>query len=258
VTGPGTLATKVRRRGRLALARTAEALLERRYGVESARHDTLAELGIEAADRRWHHPSDWISVRRALARLAPTPEDVFVDFGSGRGRAVLLAAGFPFRRVVGVELSDRLTAVARENLRRYRGRIRCAEVEFVTADATEYEIPDDLTVAYLYAPFGGDVFAAWLRNLLASLDRTPRVLRLVFNYPSEHNRLIASGRAEVLSVGPRSWPARREALDDVIVTYLLLPEGGRARLAGRVPEPDATVDRAPGWRGTYDPGFHFG
>jgi hypothetical protein len=249
---------KAWRHARWELGRAVDALLERRHGVETARHDTLEEIGVDASAGRWHHPSDWVSVRRAIAGLDPGPEDVFADFGSGRGRAVLVAAGFPFKRVIGVELSDRLTDVAQENVRRYRGPRACGAVELVTANALAYEIPDDLTVAYLYAPFDGEVFDGWLANVLASLDRRPRTFRVVYNYPNEHNRLMATGRAEPLSVAPRSWPARREAPDDVIVTYLLLPEGGRDSLPGPAPLPDATLDRAPAWRGQYDPGFHFG
>jgi hypothetical protein len=94
--------------------------------------------------------------------------------------------------------------------------------------------------------------------VIASLDRRPRVFRVVYNYPNEHDRLLASGRAEPIAVAPRSWPSRPWAKDDVVVTYLLLPEGGRDALPGPAPQPDASLERLPAWRGPYDPGFHFG
>ena len=249
-------AGKVMRRSRLELGRLVERVLELRYSVQSARHDTLEELDLAGPDRNWHHPSDWISVRRALSKLGVSDRDVFLDFGSGRGRAVLIAAGFPFARVVGVELSEELTAIAQENLERYRGPVRAGQVELVSADATEYAVPDDLTVAYFYAPFTGETFARVLSNLLESVDREPRVLRVVYNYPTEHNQLVATGRARVLDVSPRSWPARPEAPDDVIVMYLLLPSAGPDAIPGQAPEVRSSVQRAPEWLGPYEPGFH--
>ena len=52
---------------------------------------------------------------RALAQH-PVERTAFVDIGAGKGRAMLLAAEMPFRRIVGVELHPQLAAVARRNL----------------------------------------------------------------------------------------------------------------------------------------------
>jgi SAM-dependent methyltransferase len=235
---------KIRRRARLTIQRLADRLLERRYGVESSRRVALEDLGLADPDRVWHDPSDWVALRRALARLGVTGDDVFVDFGSGLGRAVFVAAGFPFRRVLGVELSPELTESARRNLERFRGKRRAGEIELVTADALEFPIPKDLTVAYMYSPFKGDLFARVFDRLLA----LGRPLRLVYNYPYEHNRLIDSGRVAVLDVSPRSWPERKDDPADVIVTYLV---GG----AGAPPQPRERLRRKPEWLGRYDPGF---
>ena len=46
----------------------------------------------------------------------------FVDLGSGKGRALLLASDYPFREVIGVELSPKLDRIARDNIARYAGR----------------------------------------------------------------------------------------------------------------------------------------
>ena len=39
----------------------------------------------------------------------------FIDFGSGKGRVLLVAAGFPFKEVIGVEFSRELHEVALKN-----------------------------------------------------------------------------------------------------------------------------------------------
>src|SRR5262249_39527165 len=44
------------------------------------------------------------------------PRFAFVDLGSGKGRILCLAAAYPFRRVIGVEFSRELHAIAKTNL----------------------------------------------------------------------------------------------------------------------------------------------
>src|ERR1700760_2411871 len=43
----------------------------------------------------------------------------FVDIGSGKGRALLLATDYPFRKIVGIELSPELDRIARANVARF-------------------------------------------------------------------------------------------------------------------------------------------
>lgn len=152
------------------------------------------DLGL-AAGLEGYAPSGWFWVRRALRDARITPADVFVDFGSGKGRVVsVVARHYPFGRVVGVEIAPELTAVACENLLRTRRKLRCPDVELVTADATEWPIPDDMTYAYLYNPFRGAVLRRVLSNIVHSLDRNPRPLTLIYANPMDADAVVATGR----------------------------------------------------------------
>ena len=87
--------------------------MELRYGIRTEGDVDLEDLGVAAEHRLGYEGSHWVGVRRALSRLGVTRDDVFADFGSGKGPAVLVAATFPFRRAIGVEISDDLTRSAR-------------------------------------------------------------------------------------------------------------------------------------------------
>lgn len=126
-----------------------------------------------------------MSLRRILPPREVTDHDVFVDFGSGMGRVVLQAARYPFRKVIGVEVSETLHSIARENIDRNRQRLRCPDTELVHADALDYELPDDVTVAFLYNPFRGEIFATVIERLLQSVERNPRPLRIIYVNPIE-------------------------------------------------------------------------
>lgn len=179
-----------------ALKQWAGRYVDRRLGLETAGRIQEDELGYDPAQRRGYEPSHWLALRTALPRAAVTDRDVFVDLGSGKGRVVLQAARrYPFKRVIGVELSDELTEVAAANLRISRDQLRCPHVELVTADASEWMPPDDLTIAYLYNPFRRQTFSRVMERLFEGVDRTGRPLRLIYLRPHEHERLMRTGRA---------------------------------------------------------------
>jgi SAM-dependent methyltransferase len=197
-------------RARIALLEGLTRLLfERRLGIRTDGWIELAELNLPSEHRVHYQPSAWLTLPRALRRGEVAPEDVFIDFGCGMGRVVLEAAlRYRFARVIGVELSPQLADLARRNVERNRGRLRTSRVEIVTADVLAYPIPDDVTVAFFYNPFLGPIFAHVVRGLLASVDRAPRRLRIIYNNPYEEAQLLATGRIRRVSSG-RSFRSRR-------------------------------------------------
>jgi hypothetical protein len=172
-------------------------LFDRRYGFQRDTAVTvpLERFGLAAPERVEYEPSPWFILARILPRSEVAAEDVFLDFGAGMGRAVFQAAKrYAFRRVIGVELVEQFARAARLNVERNLHRLRCRDVEIVSCDVLTYEVPDDVTIAYFNNPFRGDLFAAAVDRLLASVDRRPRRLRIIYRNPVEHDRLLATGR----------------------------------------------------------------
>jgi predicted RNA methylase len=79
----------------------------------------------------------------ALNSLQLQWEDfAFIDLGSGKGRTLLLAAEYPFERVIGVEYCPQLNEVARSNIPKLRLEIRrCRSIEVVTIERNRLRIP---------------------------------------------------------------------------------------------------------------------
>lgn len=162
---------------------------------ETAGHLSLHETGVAHPDSVRYAASPWWILRWLLPTSAVAPSDVFVELGCGKGRVVLDAARrYPFRRVVGVEMSEELSEIARGLVARERDHLRCRDIRIETADAAQFTIPDDMTHAYLYNPFNGATFERVTANIVASLDRAPRTVRLMYLHPADHATLAASGR----------------------------------------------------------------
>jgi predicted RNA methylase len=212
----GRLGRALRRLSRPIYRTLSARLIDRRYGFETWRPVPLTELGIAHEDRVGYEPSDSLVLRRAFRHLEVGPQEVFLDLGSGKGRAILEAARQPFKRIIGVEISPQLNQIAASNLEATRSRLRCQNIELVQSDIVDFRFPDDVTVVYAFNPFGGAVFEAAMRALIASFDRRPRRMYLIYLNPKEHDRLVASGRFRLLTRlwrwGRRPAPMRGHAM----------------------------------------------
>ena len=195
--GLKTVKIVVGSRYRAIESKIGRALFERGDFVDTAPLVHLHEIGLGDEERNHYEASPWLTLPRVLRVREVRPHDVFVEYGCGKGRIVYQAAKrYPFRRVVGVDIAPQLTEVARENIRRNRERLTCQDVEVVTADATEFEPPDDMTHAYFYNPFGGQVFERVIENIVRSLDRHPRTVTIIYCYPFNADVIERTGRFE--------------------------------------------------------------
>jgi hypothetical protein len=174
--------------------RVADSVLDRDLDT-SAR---AAKPEHEHPDRLLYVASPWHVLPRALRYLRVTDQDVFVEFGCGKGRVLHQAAKWPFRRVEGVEISPELAEIARSNLAARADQHRCANIEIVVSDAADFHVPDDLTIGYLFHPFRDATLDAVLRNIIHSLDRRPRRVRLIYVYPLGAEQILATRRFRLL------------------------------------------------------------
>jgi SAM-dependent methyltransferase len=166
----------------------------------------LGELGIERRDYHDYEPSGWLSLRRALRGIEVGPAHTFLDIGCGKGRVLAQAARRPFGRVLGVELSPELAEAARNLLENERGRRRCGAVEIAVADVTTWQVPDDVTVAYVYNALGGAALEAMLDRIAESVSRAPRRLLLLYANPIHEAQVSAHPRFELRERrGARRW-----------------------------------------------------
>jgi SAM-dependent methyltransferase len=133
----------------------------------------------------------------------------FVDLGSGKGRTLLMASEYPFRRIVGVELIAELHRAAEENIRAYHSTTqRCTQIEAVCADACQFVFPDTPLVLYLFNPLPEAGLQRVLRNLEQSLRQSPRPVWIVYHNPALDSILGAS-RALVRAGGTEQYSVFR-------------------------------------------------
>jgi SAM-dependent methyltransferase len=165
----------------------ADVAFDLRHGTDTLKWVPLTDLEIASSNKGF---GVWYQASKArplvkLLRLLNLPKDgAFVDFGSGKGRVLLIAAALGFSCVVGVEFSAELCAIARKNVAAFSRRTRVSSsIEVVESDAAEFQISREQNVFFMYNPFEEIVIEQVLHNLADSVKNFPRPVWLIYNTP---------------------------------------------------------------------------
>lgn len=184
----------------------------RRHGLRTAGRNL--QLYSTQSSLNGYSPTRWRALRELFRNCHIDANDVLLEYGSGKGRAVIWAAAhFPFRRIIGVELNEQFHKEAGANLARWKSRLLCDDILLTCEDATELEIPDDVTILYLFNPFTGDAFQKVVARIQESLVREPRPLVVIYCHPWMHEALIDAGfsidRQRIIP--PNEWTIYRHS-----------------------------------------------
>lgn len=119
-------------------------------------------------------------------------EFTFIDLGSGKGRTLLMAAEFPFRRIVGVELVRELHEVAQRNVAAL-AEPDASRIELRCEDARDYDFPREPVLLYLFNPLPAPALEEMIERLRASCQSNPRPVRVIYHNPLSERVLADSG-----------------------------------------------------------------
>lgn len=177
------------------------------YGVDT----TWARLPIgvrlrEVFTERLYQPTvpdEFSEIMQYLAVVDFT-KFTFIDLGSGKGRALLLAAMYPFEEIVGVEVQQELHRIAEQNIANFDvpGQ-QCRNVWSRCLDAREFEFPPTPIVLYLFNPFPDYVMEKVIENLERSVRENPRPVYVLYNAPWEKQVLDQSKLFEKYAETPQ-------------------------------------------------------
>jgi hypothetical protein len=158
------------------------------YGTDTGGRVALRSLTIQS--EHISHGRLYTGVRpdlfsRLLDELpVESSSFTFIDYGSGKGRALLLAGLRPFRRVVGIEFAEELCNVARRNVEVLATKnLLKAPIEVVQADAATYTPPPTGLVCFFFNPFEELVMTRVIDAIERSLLIHPRPAYLVYINP---------------------------------------------------------------------------
>jgi len=117
-------------------------------------------------------------LERAIEK--PLNKSLFVDFGSGKGAAIIHAKKLGFKRAIGVEFAKELHESAQKNIK----ALGVDGVESIYEDATAYTLPKDTSLIYFFNPFDEVVMQKVFDNIMKQKDNFENDVYVIYGNAS--------------------------------------------------------------------------
>ncbi|MCF8278101.1 MAG: class I SAM-dependent methyltransferase [Flavobacteriales bacterium] len=187
---------------------------ERELGISTFGNRSSDELTISCNSKEGGHlyqPSSSVIFEKAMNTLPFNfKEKVFLDIGSGKGRALILAAESGFRKVIGIEYANELNDIAYTNVELVKDRFPNTEFHLEEGDALTYSIPSEVDVIYLFNPFDEQAISELMKRVKPHF-KLDKEIYLVYVHP------VHSPCVEEFLGKPISVITNRKGMPDVAI-----------------------------------------
>lgn len=156
-----------------------------KYGVETCALRSIHDLDVDDAlksDLRGYEPTP-VRVIRAMLHSIPIKhsEYTFIDYGSGKGRVLLIASEFPYKKIIGLELSRSLHDIASHNIKLWKNPAqKCRELVSFNMDAVEFQLPEDPLVLFFFTPFLEPVLAKVVKTIKSHIRQGTSAVYIMY------------------------------------------------------------------------------
>ena len=167
---------------------------EKKYGINTTCADELKKLenkGIDITHATIYRPVSYTFLEEIFQQLPASVRDHFLDIGSGKGRALCIAAHHGFKKVTGIDFSKELCDAAKDNLTITKQKIPALQYDIINNDAFYFEIPADVDCIFFFNPFDEIIMSGVADNILNSLQHHPRKMYIIYVNPL-HKELFTS------------------------------------------------------------------
>jgi predicted RNA methylase len=179
--------------------RARDQEFDRRFGTDTAGTRAVGAMTVPHGIAHMLHgyqAAHEDAVAAALRGLPVEPSTTtFIDYGSGKGRVLMLAALQGFRSVIGLEITPEMHAVALANVKAFAQHHPdlAARITPLCQDAMAYAPPHETLLCYFYNPCRGAVLRGMVEALETSFAAAPRLIRAIYLDPREPEAFEVSG-----------------------------------------------------------------
>ena len=135
------------------------------------------------------------SIKKILNNIDININDIFIDFGCGKGRVLLIASQYKFKKIIGIEFSPELVDIARSNVSICKdyNSFNIDIIKIIESDVLDYKYNNNETVFYLYNPFSNIILDQLCGQIMESIRHKPRRVYMIYVNPKFHNIIVANG-----------------------------------------------------------------
>ncbi|MDE3184017.1 MAG: class I SAM-dependent methyltransferase [Bacteroidota bacterium] len=173
---------------------------ERKYHLDTVKIDRLHHEKIESANithASIYQASSYYLVEKAYKYLEDEKVNYgLVDFGCGKGRVLILAAYYGFKKITGIDFSRNLVLEAEANIEKVSQFFPNTVFNVICDDAVNYKIEKDKNCFFFFNPFDEVIMLKVIKNILSSLKEDPRKIYVVYINPLDKEIFLSAGFEE--------------------------------------------------------------
>jgi len=173
---------------------------EKKYMLDTVKIDNLQHQKIKSENLKRasiYQATNYFLIEHALDFLKKEQANLhLVDFGSGKGRIMVVAAYYGFKKITGIDFSQSLCNEATINIEKIKPLFPSTDFELICDDAVNYPVKNDDTVFFFFNPFDEVVMLQVVKNILASLKKNERKIYVVYVNPLHKEIFLSAGFEE--------------------------------------------------------------
>jgi len=173
---------------------------ERKYSLDTIELDRLKTISVKGDNLNHgsiYQACNYYILEKGLNYLRSINENKnFIDFGCGKGRAMIVAANYGFTNITGIDFARALCVLAEKNIQNTKLLFLSAKFNIICDDAVNYKIQIDQTVFFFFNPFDEVVMLKVVKNILASLKKKERKIYIMYANPVHKEIFLSAGFEE--------------------------------------------------------------
>jgi SAM-dependent methyltransferase len=173
---------------------------EKKYGIQTTGADELTALekkGIDIEHATIYMPVSYDVLENVFASINIHEVHHLLDIGSGKGRALCVAAHSGVQQLTGIDISKEFCELSKKNLAHTATLFPNIEYKIHNNDAFYFEIPNNVDCIFLFNPFDEVIMSGVLENIEESLRLHPRKMTIIYANPIQKHLFVEYDYKEV-------------------------------------------------------------
>ena len=173
---------------------------EKKYKIETIQIDNLQQQKIKSVNLKHasiYQGTNYSIIEKAFEFLKnENANDNIVDFGCGKGRVLVVAAFYGFKKITGIDFAGSLCREAELNIEKIKPLFSETNFEIICDDVVNYSVEDETNVFFFFNPFDEVVMLQIVKNILSSLKKNERKVYIVYVNPLHKEIFLSAGFEE--------------------------------------------------------------
>jgi SAM-dependent methyltransferase len=173
---------------------------EKKYNIKTIELDRLKTISIKG-DNLSHgsiyQGCNYYVLQKGFDYLSRVPENKnLVDFGCGKGRALVVAAHYGFNIITGIDFAKSLCHLAEKNIEVNKDHLDISRFNIICDDVINYKVKGEENVFFFFNPFDDVIMLKVVKNILSSLRENPRKIYIMYANPVHKEIFLSAGFEE--------------------------------------------------------------